>query len=486
MASMEFQYCLDSAMEIGELNINHSEMFDIIGVPDEYDRFIFESRIGFHDIVDTTFRYWYNNNTNQKIKNFLFMNFIFNSSYTLNEKLKYYSTMLADFYLSKKYKNYSLGISKTIREKQFIEIEKFFSFKKDIFKIKSLSNFLNNNEITFCGRKEESTKLFMDHLKVLNNNMEFDNLNDFFYNNSNFTRVKYGISSRENNLKRISKREIKASRKSLFRAYKALGNILSTKDAKAFINGEKIILEGSLFNYKLSTLKNKYSIMDLTINSNRAHIPYELNLFDKNDNYLANCCVYFKDTPILDQVISLYCSVKFNEKELITKTNLFSISEAAYKNEFLMENKFKKKFSKVDLQQIPNIERDPFAEISDETKALQDNANRVLSSKELIDKFIKKVENIHIEEKKIVEEKIFGLLKKSLFYKSEIPVKLRSFIFQPTTNLQTLKDEFLNGSLLADQYDFLFKMKKNKNYDKFVLSDKVNPNLLINSFNNLR
>lgn len=58
------------------------------------------------------------------------------------------------------------------------------------------------------------------------------------------------------------------------------------------------------------------------------HTPYELSLFTKEDVFLAKLCVYFTDTPVLDQLLSLSLFIESgNEVQLLETANWFATQD---------------------------------------------------------------------------------------------------------------------------------------------------------------
>jgi hypothetical protein len=63
----------------------------------------------------------------------------------------------------------------------------------------------------------------------------------------------------------------------------------------------------------------------------RAHTPYDLSLLTKDDVFISKLCVYFSDTPVLDQLLALSLFVQAgDELKVLEKANFFSFAEGPY------------------------------------------------------------------------------------------------------------------------------------------------------------
>src|SRR3546814_435974 len=123
---------------------------------------------------------------------------------------------------------------------------------------------------------------------------------------------------------KFSKKNKKNARKAISRAVELFGKFFDKKDIEGFIKGYEYIVEGDKFNYRL-TKTDRTNLLLNTINPYNVHIPYDLEITDKNNIVLAKACYLFEDTPIIDQIIAFTMMIKSgNENDFIQKANLFS------------------------------------------------------------------------------------------------------------------------------------------------------------------
>jgi hypothetical protein len=60
----------------------------------------------------------------------------------------------------------------------------------------------------------------------------------------------------------------------------------------------------------------------------RNHTPYDLSLLTKDEVFIARLCVYFDDTPVLDQLLAMAVFVQSGEElRILEKANFFGFSE---------------------------------------------------------------------------------------------------------------------------------------------------------------
>lgn len=130
---------------------------------------------------------------------------------------------------------------------------------------------------------------------------------------------------------KFSKKNKKNARKAIGRAVELFSKFFDRKDIEGFIKGYEYIVEGDKFNYRL-TKTDRTNLLLNTINPYNVHIPYDLEITDKNNIVLAKACYLFEDTPIIDQIIAFTMMIKSgNENDFIQKANLFSTT-SSFKN----------------------------------------------------------------------------------------------------------------------------------------------------------
>ena len=110
------------------------------------------------------------------------------------------------------------------------------------------------------------------------------------------------------------------------KATKLFQNLGQEKNLSLFVSGHEVHLShpDSAFKFVLRPLQVSGWLVDRTTEG-RTHTPYELALFTKDDVFLANLCVYFENTPVLDQLLALTLFVESGaELELLEKANWFA------------------------------------------------------------------------------------------------------------------------------------------------------------------
>lgn len=118
----------------------------------------------------------------------------------------------------------------------------------------------------------------------------------------------------------------KAAVKKAARLFDGLGK---SDSLRLFVSGSEVVLQGpnSPFKFVLKPLATKGWLLERTV-AGRAHTPYDLQLLTRDDVHLANLCVYFSDTPVLDQALALSMFVESgNELEILMKANWFATDD---------------------------------------------------------------------------------------------------------------------------------------------------------------
>ncbi|MCY9861329.1 hypothetical protein OTK49_02210 [Vibrio coralliirubri] len=131
------------------------------------------------------------------------------------------------------------------------------------------------------------------------------------------------------------RKRLKTVKKAISRGRKLFHMLVNGKQTvEAFIAGEELDVAGSIFNY---TIRKTYGLLDQR--ANFKSIPYSLTVFDKDSGLeLAKLCVYFDNTPILDQVYGflLYINAGVEyEKRILKTANVFNPTAAGKKSDKL-------------------------------------------------------------------------------------------------------------------------------------------------------
>jgi len=207
------------------------------------------------------------------------------------------------------------------------KIDDIFNFPNTIienyyFLLKNTSNTLDEVMYNIVNNDKIETKSLLNNIQ---SNLESPsiNFNDFDFEN---------IST----INKTSKKEFKSIKRMLNKSINTIKTFLPNNDINAFIKGNEFTIEGKLFNYKIKKKKN-YSLLQKKDNLSSYHIPYNLKLLSKNNNFIADMCITFDGCPILDQILSLYMMIKSNkEEEVIKGSNLSNRSDEYYSNKQLI------------------------------------------------------------------------------------------------------------------------------------------------------
>lgn len=113
----------------------------------------------------------------------------------------------------------------------------------------------------------------------------------------------------------------KSIRSSIKKAVKLISNFGMEEDLKIFLGGDKIELSHPDSDFKFLISKKPDSLIRYTERC-VGHTPYNLLLYTKSDVFIADLCVFMRDTPILDQILAVSMFVKSgNEEDLLVKAN---------------------------------------------------------------------------------------------------------------------------------------------------------------------
>ena len=128
------------------------------------------------------------------------------------------------------------------------------------------------------------------------------------------------IFRRDSVVCKSSKGAIMEQKKVLKRSLKAAETFVSKETVKAFIDNKEISVEGK--NLVLKATRTAQL-------SSNGHGAFSVSVHTKDDVFLARLCVYFEDTPVLDQLIGMVLFVSSGcEEEFIKRANVLALSEA--------------------------------------------------------------------------------------------------------------------------------------------------------------
>lgn len=136
-------------------------------------------------------------------------------------------------------------------------------------------------------------------------------------------------------LRREAKKKVQKARAAFRRSMRLFSDVVGADKLRAFMSGESFTIEGVFFDYRVQQSSTK--LVDHTGDPSAGHTPYKLNLLSKTGEHLCSACVYFKDTPVLDQIVALYLHITgLNEEEIVTKANHFNRSQAFFNDSEMM------------------------------------------------------------------------------------------------------------------------------------------------------
>ena len=120
--------------------------------------------------------------------------------------------------------------------------------------------------------------------------------------------------------KRIeSDQRVMRARGAIKRALKLMDNVGFGDDIRIFLNGDSIEVSHPDSMLKFILSKRKGQILHYTMHTGHM-IPYHLELYTKTDVHVANLCVYFEETPVLDQVFAVTMFIRTGDEEHLLKT----------------------------------------------------------------------------------------------------------------------------------------------------------------------
>lgn len=136
------------------------------------------------------------------------------------------------------------------------------------------------------------------------------------------TQRKLGRDSVTQEMRRRAQSAIK-------KASKLFTSMGKGKDLSMFIAGDTVTLShpDSELKFVVRSLGSEDWLIRRSVSEFTAHTPFELSLLTKSDVYLGNLCVYFSESPVLDQLLSLSLFIEAGEEEaLLEKANVFGNS----------------------------------------------------------------------------------------------------------------------------------------------------------------
>lgn len=128
------------------------------------------------------------------------------------------------------------------------------------------------------------------------------------------------------------------ARAAIKKATKLFMSLGQEKNLSLFVSGSEVTLAhpDSKFKFVVKPLQMPGWLEARTAEA-RSHTPYELSLYTKEDVFLAKLCVYFKDTPVLDQLLAMSMFVQSGlEAEILEKANWYAMQNWSADKESLV------------------------------------------------------------------------------------------------------------------------------------------------------
>lgn len=133
------------------------------------------------------------------------------------------------------------------------------------------------------------------------------------------------------------RRETKQARKTILRGMGMLSGLCGPGFVRDFLAGKEVSVQGVRYTYVIQK-SSWVSVVDSSLRPPMAS-PYALYVKGPSGD-LCSACIYFKDTPIIDQIIAMFLHVNDPdmEVEFLKSANLAPLeyTDAYFKDEFLM------------------------------------------------------------------------------------------------------------------------------------------------------
>lgn len=350
--SPEVSYCLDNAINFSEYN--RSDIYYYLDLNNINVDFIFDNENDkFFIKIVNNFNEWYEFKATNYEKSVLFYKLLLSLENEFSLKLNELNENIMFLKNEKKLnidKRKNLTFLNLINNINLIEVEnkQEISFEmnntKAVYKIKSILNYF----LKTLKKIEHYKKNVFYTLKecIIEEQKHISNKNLLQNYNKNYQEINFDeIILDLKNLKKekkliIKKNDFKEIKKVFNKSFDTLKSFIGFNNVNSFIKGEKFYIEGKIFNFELQK-KPYLNFLDKN-NYNTNSIPFKLKLLDKNNNFLCDICVVFKNCPILDQILSVYLMVQTNEEiKLLNNSNLSNCSHLFFKNKDIKKSKHK-------------------------------------------------------------------------------------------------------------------------------------------------
>lgn len=190
--------------------------------------------------------------------------------------------------------------------------------EKELFSRKHIRRTIRRHKI--INRAMENYRRFL---------MRFDFTDENLLDGVRITRENYNRYNRyKAQPKSLLKKKAKKDRKKNIKAVSMLSKIAGKDITQVYISGNHVSLKGSQFEFRI--VKNQFNSHNYTAN--------KIQLYDLNNTYLADLCVYVKDTPAAEHIAAYVMYIQAGlEEEIIRTGNLSNISSAGRENSDLQK-----------------------------------------------------------------------------------------------------------------------------------------------------
>ena len=177
------------------------------------------------------------------------------------------------------------------------------------------TSYFNNINSTYGITNGTST--FTNYNTLYNDN--WDTWDNDIYNTREWYRN--NISLKPKKVEKVNKKTpgVRVLNKSL----KIIRKFFPARDLEDFLKCIEIPVPGEMFTYGFK-LRERQDLIRYSKNMSNFSISWDLNIYTKQGEKIARSCITFKNSPILDQVLSVYLMIKSNnEKELLLNSGFF-------------------------------------------------------------------------------------------------------------------------------------------------------------------
>ncbi|WP_415913082.1 hypothetical protein [Neptuniibacter sp. QD37_11] len=216
-------------------------------------------------------------------------------------------------------------------------------------------------------------------------------------------------------------KQIRKAKKAIKKAIKLCASLYGEKTINGFLGGDTLQVEGKYFNYKIT---KSIDVVAHTKGCDKMfHVPYKLELYSKDSPslFLADICVYYKSTPVIDQLIGLLTTIRQGfETDILEKGNLFNRSPHFYDNAAVNELRLTSPRRSTQVQRNPQADAffNRMADYQKETTIIrhevQDEVNDYVRGLIYIpDEFFEKLSATPLSHDELVDQAVAGVLSES-------------------------------------------------------------------------